>query len=90
MFGRDWNWWGKKRFLNFFLSAELGAGIMTIIGENNAESCGGTARGHSTIGASGAIFGILMLMRFCFPIGVGWLFSAATDDSDAAVRGGAG
>ena len=58
MFGRVLeNTWGSKRFLNFYLLTAIGAGIVQlIIGDFGL-----------TIGASGAVFGLLAGFGMLFP-----------------------
>ena len=58
MFGRVLeNTWGSKRFLNYYLLTVIGAGIVQLI-------VGGFS---ITIGASGAIFGLLAGFGILFP-----------------------
>tara|TARA_B100000902_G_scaffold400026_1_gene474721 strand:+ start:500 stop:1096 length:597 start_codon:yes stop_codon:yes gene_type:complete len=58
MFGRVLeNTWGSKRFLNFYLLTAIGAGIVQLI----------TSDFGLTIGASGAVFGLLAGFGMLFP-----------------------
>ncbi len=77
MFGRELEEaWGTRRFLNFYFFCGIGAGICIVLA--NYLLPGGNS-GSITIGASGAIYGILLasailwpdriiLMSFLFPI----------------------
>jgi membrane associated rhomboid family serine protease len=75
MFGRDLELsWGKRRFLNFFFVCGVGAGVIEII----VKAIPYLFFGHElsitpTIGASGAIFGILMANAVLFPDRKIWL-----------------
>ena len=58
MFGRVLeNTWGSKRFLNYYLLTAIGAGIVQLIVGNFG----------LTIGASGAVFGLLAGFGMLFP-----------------------
>lgn len=57
MFGGELeNYWGSKKFLFYFLYCGIGAGIVTVLLSSNP-----------VIGASGAIFGILLAFAWLFP-----------------------
>jgi membrane associated rhomboid family serine protease len=56
------NYWGDKKFLIFYLATGIGAGV--IYGVANYFMGGG---GGSMLGASGAIYGILMAFGLVFP-----------------------
>jgi len=57
MFGGELeNYWGPKKFLFYFLFCGIGAGIVTVLLSSNP-----------VIGASGAIFGILLAFGWLFP-----------------------
>lgn len=60
MFGREIEWrWGKKEFLKYYFITGVGSGIVTVLFSL-----------HSTIpvvGASGAIYGILLAYGMMFP-----------------------
>jgi len=56
--------WGSRRFLIFYLFTGIGAGI-TILGLNTY--LGGTNYSMATIGASGAVFGLLLAFGMLFP-----------------------
>jgi membrane associated rhomboid family serine protease len=77
LFGRDLEeLWGTKRFLNFYLLCGVGAGVCVVVANLlfNSDNLN-----TPTIGASGAIYGLLLafgmiypdrviLMNFLFPI----------------------
>lgn len=54
--------WGTKRFLQFYFFCGVGAGICVVIANYIAHT-----PGTATIGASGAIFGILLVYAMMFP-----------------------
>jgi len=63
MFGADLeNLWGSRRFLVFYLLCGIGAGIVQLA----VQFVPGVAAA-STVGASGAIFGILLAFGLTFP-----------------------
>jgi membrane associated rhomboid family serine protease len=63
MFGKDLeNMWGTKRFLQYYFLCGIGAGICVIVG--NAVFGDMSVR---TIGASGAIYGLLLAFGMLFP-----------------------
>ena len=58
MFGRVLeNTWGSKRFLNYYLLTAIGAGIVQLL----------VGDYYLTIGASGAVFGLLAAFGMLFP-----------------------
>jgi len=60
MFGCELErYWGSKEFLKFFLITGMGAGVLSIVVQPFSEI--------PTIGASGAIYGILMAFGLMFP-----------------------
>jgi len=62
MFGRELErMMGAKRFLTYYLTCVIGAGIVQLA---VALSAGG---GYPTVGASGGVFGILLLYGMTFP-----------------------
>ena len=74
MFGRDLELvWGKRRFLNYFLLCGVGAGLLTVIVKLLPAIWGITPSDVPTIGASGAIFGILIANAILFPDRRIWL-----------------
>jgi membrane associated rhomboid family serine protease len=75
MFGRELELvWGKKRFLNFFFLCGIGAGLIEILVKVIPMAWGHMPSDIPTIGASGAIFGILMANAILFPDRRIWLF----------------
>lgn len=75
MFGRELEMvWGKKRFLNYFFICGVGAGILTILVKITPMLWGHRPGDTPTIGASGAIFGILIANAILFPDRRIWLF----------------
>src|SRR5947209_17205440 len=61
MFGRDLELvWGKRRFLNYFIICGAGAGVIELLVKTIPVFFGSLPSVIPTIGASGAIFGILM------------------------------
>jgi membrane associated rhomboid family serine protease len=75
MFGRELELvWGKKRFLNYFFICGVGAGLITILVKFIPMLWGHPPSDVPTIGASGAIFGILIANAILFPDRQIWLF----------------
>jgi membrane associated rhomboid family serine protease len=75
MFGRELELvWGKRRFLNFFFLCGVGAGLIEILIKVVPMAWGHTPSDVPTVGASGAIFGILMANAILFPDRRIWLF----------------
>jgi len=75
MFGRELELvWGKKRFTNYFFVCGVGAGIITILVKFVPMFWGHSPSDLPTIGASGAIFGILIANAILFPDRQIWLF----------------
>jgi len=75
MFGRELELvWGKKRFLNYFFLCGVGAGLLTVIIKYIPLAWGHPPSDIPTIGASGAIFGILIANAVLFPDRQIWLF----------------
>ena len=74
MFGRDLELiWGKRRFLNFFVLCGVGAGVIELLVKTIPIFFGREPSLIPTIGASGAIFGILMANAVLFPDRRIWL-----------------
>jgi len=74
MFGRELELlWGKKRFLNYFFICGVGAGLIEVIIKTTPQLWGHPPSDTPTIGASGAIFGILMANAILFPDRRIWL-----------------
>jgi len=75
MFGRELELvWGKKRFLNYFFLCGVGAGLITVLVKYVPLFWGNRPSDIPTIGASGAIFGILIANAILFPDRQIWLF----------------
>lgn len=68
MFGRDVERaWGQRRFYTYYFLCGVGAGLINVIVKTVMDPHGiGTAR-IPTIGASGAIFGVLLAAAILFP-----------------------
>jgi membrane associated rhomboid family serine protease len=74
MFGRDLEVvWRKKRFLNYFFLCGVGAGVIEVIVKTIPVLFGRPPSDVPTIGASGAIFGILIANAVLFPDRRIWL-----------------
>jgi len=74
MFGRELELvWGKRRFLNYFCLCGVGAGLIELIVKTIPVFFGKLASVIPTIGASGAIFGVLMANAVLFPDRRIWL-----------------
>jgi membrane associated rhomboid family serine protease len=75
MFGRELEAaWGKRRFLNFFILCGVGAGVIELLVKSIPVVFFGKEPSLvPTIGASGAIFGILMANAVLFPDRKIWL-----------------
>ncbi len=75
MFGRELELvWGKKKFLNYFFLCGVGAGLITVVVKFIPLFWGHLPSDTPTIGASGAIFGILIANAILFPDRQIWLF----------------
>lgn len=75
MFGRELELvWGKRRFLNFFFLCGVGAGLIELVVKTIPVLFGRPPSDIPTIGASGAIFGILAANAILFPDRRIWLF----------------
>jgi membrane associated rhomboid family serine protease len=75
MFGRELELvWGKRRFLNYFFLCGVGAGLIEVIVKTVPVFFGRLPSLTPTVGASGAIFGILMANAVLFPDRRIWLF----------------
>jgi membrane associated rhomboid family serine protease len=73
MFGRELEQvWGKRRFLNYFVLCGVGAGLIEVVTKMLPFSSKTSAM-IPTIGASGAIFGILIANAILFPDRRIWL-----------------
>lgn len=75
MFGRELERsWGARRFLNYFFLCGVGAGLITVLVKYIPAFWGRSPSDIPTIGASGAIFGILIANAILFPDRQIWLF----------------
>jgi membrane associated rhomboid family serine protease len=67
MFGRELELaWGRNRFLQYYFLTGVGAGLINVI-VKDAFFWGQPASDIATIGASGAIFGVLLACAILFP-----------------------
>ena len=74
MFGRELELiWGKRKFLDFFVLCGVGAGVIELLVKTVPVFFGKQPSLVPTIGASGAIFGILMANAVLFPDRRIWL-----------------
>src|SRR5260370_3905450 len=74
MFGRELELvWGKRRFLNFFCICGAGPALIELLVKTIPVFFGSLPSVTPTIGASGAIFGILMANSVLFPDRGIWL-----------------
>ena len=75
MFGADLErMWGARKFYIYFFLCGVGAGIINVIVKTILDPHGtGTAAFPPTIGASGAIFGVLLAAAVVFPDRQVWL-----------------
>lgn len=75
MFGRELELvWGKRRFLNYFVLCGVGAGVIEVMVKTIPVLLGRPPSLIPTIGASGAIFGVLIANAILFPDRRIWLF----------------
>ena len=75
MFGRDLELtWGARKFYSYFFLCGIGAGVINVVVKAALVHLGiGTYNVGPTIGASGAIFGVLLAMAILFPHQQVWL-----------------
>jgi len=74
MFGREVETvWGQSRFLRYYFLTGVGAGVLNVIVKSIPRLWGQPVADIPTIGASGAIFGILMANAVLFPDRRIWL-----------------
>src|SRR5262252_7420281 len=75
MFGRELELvWGRNRFLRYYFLTGVGAGILNVIVRTVPMLWGKPAYDVPTIGASGAIFGVLIACAILFPDRRAYLF----------------
>ncbi len=74
MFGRNLEpVWGARRFLSYYFITGVGAGACVVIVDLLLQHWGLVGQEHVTVGASGAIFGVLMACALLFPDREVWL-----------------
>jgi len=74
MFGRELELvWGKRRFLKYFMLCGTGAGLIEVLVKTIPVVFGGHPSDIPSIGASGAIFGVLIGNAVLFPDRRIWL-----------------
>ena len=75
MFGREVETvWGQSRFLRYYFLTGVGAGVLNVIVKSIPRLWGQPVADIPTIGASGAIFGILIACAILFPDRRAYLF----------------
>ena len=68
MFGRELELvWGRNKFLQYYFLTGVGAGIINVLVKTVPDFLGQPPSYTATIGASGAIFGILLACAILFP-----------------------
>ena len=65
--------WGTRRFYEYYFLTGIGAGVITVLINTLRDPHGGYSSGIPTIGASGAIFGVLIAAGIMFPDRQVWL-----------------
>lgn len=74
MFGKDLEMaWGTRRFYTYFFTCGVGAGVVEVIVKTIIDPHGLGTSTIPTIGASGAIFGILLAAAIVFPDQQVWI-----------------
>jgi membrane associated rhomboid family serine protease len=74
MFGADLErLWGARRFLTYYFICGVGAGVVNVIVEMLLDPSGKGSAGLPTIGASGAIYGVLIAAAVVFPDRQVWI-----------------
>jgi membrane associated rhomboid family serine protease len=74
MFGVDLERsWGSRRFYTYFFIAGIGAGLINVLVKTIMDPQGLGTSLHPTIGASGAIYGVLLAAAIMFPDRKVWL-----------------
>jgi membrane associated rhomboid family serine protease len=74
MFGRDVErTWGKRRFYTYFFLTGVGAGVITVIVKTLLDPAGTGSAAIPTIGASGAIYAVILAAAVLFPHSQVWL-----------------
>jgi len=82
--------WGARRFLHLLFLTGIGAGLINIVVKTIVDPRGVGSSVIPTIGASGAIYGILLAAAIMFPDRKMWLipFSRHHPDEDLRPRRG--
>jgi len=65
--------WGRRRFYNYFFLTGIGAGLMNVVVKTVMDPQGLGSAAIPTIGASGAIYGVLLAAAILFPDRRIWL-----------------
>lgn len=65
--------WGRRRFYNYFFLTGIGAGLINVLVKTVMDPRGLSSAAIPTIGASGAIYGILLAAAILFPDRRIWL-----------------
>lgn len=74
MFGADLErTWGKRRFYFYYFLCGIGAGLVNVVVKALIYGLGSPAMSQPTIGASGAIYGVLIATAVLFPDRQVWL-----------------
>jgi membrane associated rhomboid family serine protease len=75
MFGRDLErTWGQKKFYTYYISTGVGAGLINVVVNLIGMQFGRSLSLVPTVGASGAIFGVLIANAILFPDRRVWMF----------------
>jgi membrane associated rhomboid family serine protease len=75
MFGRDLETaWGRRRFFHYYFTVGIGVGLILVLINTVADPTGADRALRATIGASGAIYGLLMACAVLFPDRRVWMF----------------
>ncbi len=75
MFGMDLErTWGRRRFYFYYFLTGVGAGVINVVVKTLLYPAGSPALELTTIGASGAIYGVLMAAALVFPDRQVWIF----------------
>src|SRR5271154_2498188 len=75
MFGADLERaWGSRKFYTYFFICGVGAGVVNVIVKTIMDPHGLGSAWTPTIGASGAIYGVLLAVAVIMPHRQGWVF----------------
>ena len=87
MFGVDLErTWGERRFYSYFFLTGIGAGLINVLVKTIIDPQGLNSAAIPTIGASGAIYGILLAAAVMFPDRKVWLIPFPVHHSDEDLR----